>query len=524
MSQTQYRANLSAKDFVFSSKQWGRTVIVKQFDQNFSRQIVSATDPDKDIGTPQIFYCHNVMPAAQGFQSVGIKEIIPNVSSTNNVFQVIPFYDSGALSSNGWVMLADIGGGFYAFYYMRTTDTSWTFLQNIGPVANYQTLKITYALINGKTYILFPGTICYTFDGGSLTPITLAGLDITQIKGITQSFGYMIAWSDTAVAWSSTIDPTDFTPSLITGAGGGGISPLSGDIISIERHTFGFIAFSTTNCVAAVYSGNSRFPFNFREIIGGGGSTPNRFLSALDSESGNLYSWTSAGLQLISITQASVVFPELTNYVGGSVFEDFDETTLQFIETVVEIGTMEKQVKVISERYLTISYGIVPNSGMYSHALIYDISMKRWGKIRTNHVEIFEFANNVAVDAARKSIGILDPNGFVSIVDFSEQAVTGGVMLLGKYQHTRNRFITLHEVDPEIVNAAACKVYDLMTLDGKTFLPAVQLVSTSNTGSGNPTVNPSYNCRLTGLNHSVLFQGVFQLDSMVLSYTPNGRR
>src|ERR1700748_1513011 len=523
MAQTQYRANLSAKDFVFSSQQWGRTIIVKQFDQNFSRQIVSATDPDKDIGIPQIYYCHNVMPAAQGFQSVGIKQVIPGVSGTNNIFQVIPFSDT-ASGNTGWLMIVDNGVSSYGVWYILTTGASWTFLQNVTPVAFYKTLKITTANVNGQTYILFPGTICYIFDGGSFTPVALQGLDITTIQGITQSFGYMIAWSATAVAWSSTIDPTDFTPSLITGAGGGQISPLSGDIVSIERHTFGFIAFSTTNCVAAVYSGNSRFPFNFREIIGGGGLTPNRFLSALDSESGNLYSYTSAGLQLISITQASIVFPELTNYIGGGLFEDFDDATLQFIETTIDSGSMEKMVRVISERYLTISYGTVPNSGMFSHALVYDIAMKRWGKIKCGHVEIFEFANNVAVDAARISLGILDANGFVYTVDFSAAATTGGVMVLGKYQHTRNRFITLQEVDSEIVDSTACKIYDYVTLDGKTFLPPVQLVVAANDGSGNPAINPTYNCRLTGLNHSLLFFGKFQLDSLVLSYTPNGRR
>jgi hypothetical protein len=113
MAQIRYRANLSAKDFVYSSQQWGRSVVLKQYDQNFSRQIVSPTDPDKDIGIPQIFYCHNVFPQAQGFQSVGIPNIIPTiVASPNIAFQIVP-YSNVSNGASGQLLFVATGSDAY---------------------------------------------------------------------------------------------------------------------------------------------------------------------------------------------------------------------------------------------------------------------------------------------------------------------------------------------------------------------------------------------------------------------------
>ena len=77
MGQITYRANLSAKAFPFISDNWGRTVITAGPDNTFNRQVSSAEDLDRDAGIPQIYYCHNVMPFAQGFQSVSYLDVIP---------------------------------------------------------------------------------------------------------------------------------------------------------------------------------------------------------------------------------------------------------------------------------------------------------------------------------------------------------------------------------------------------------------------------------------------------------------
>lgn len=512
MAQTQYRANLAAKDFTFIASQWGRTIIVKQFDQNFSRQIVSPTDPDKDIGIPQIYYCHNVMPSGQGFQSVSQELKVPNPAGVTSFMYIRQYTES--YGDYGYLGFVANGAASYDVYRLSVGASAWVFTSNIPCVA--YSLSVFVANVNGLQYVLIPQSGCYYYFGFDLALITLTGLDITTINGIVSSFGYLVAWSNNAIAWSSLVDPTDFTPSLITGAGGGSVQALLGEISLCYHHVFGFVVYSAFNAVAVIYSGNSRYPFNFREVIGAGGLLSQELIG-FDADTGNQYAWTTNGLQLVSTTQAINVFPELTNFIGGNRFEDFDTTALALIETDVTEGTMVKKLTVVSNRYLVISYGVT----QFTHALVYDIGMRRWGKLKITHVSCFQYNALLPDQTARTSLAFVDINMNVYVTTFSISDVgASGVMLLGKYQHTRNRLITLHEVDPEVIqNINDCKVYDLMTLDGKTFLPAYQLIP-STTAAGAPV----YTCRKTALNHSLLFVGNFALDSMVLSYTPNGRR
>ena len=536
MAQIRYRANLSAKDFVFSSQDWGRSVVLKQYDQNFSRQIVSPTDPDKDIGIPQIFYGHNIMPSAQGFQSVGIKEILANtgISAPKTAVQVLKWVSTNSFGYFAITFVSSIGGvsNTYDIYsYSPGISSQWNLLQQVTVPIGTVTVnaKFTAATVNGLTYVYAPGQGCYSYDGTTWAAVTLTGLTANQISGITESFGYMLAWSPTTVAWSSTLTPTDFTPSLITGAGGGSIQGLKGQITYINHHVFGFVAFSEFNCVAAVYSGNARYPFNFREIVGGGGISGS-FINtvSLDSETGNLYAFTTAGLQIVSVTQAQVVFPELTNFIAGSRFEDFNDATLQFISTdVTYTGGIYKQVTVVANRYLVISYGIQYTLPItYTHALVYDIAMKRWGKIKFTHIQPIEFtqaANQYIVgtqDQARASLCFMDPSCNIWQIDFSQVATSGGTIILGKYQHARDRLITLDQVDieycPQSNNLPAINIFP--TLDGKTFQAPVALTPLAATSA------PQYPTRTTGMNVSVCIQGIFRLDSLMLIYHSNGRR
>lgn len=528
MAQIRYRANLSAKDFVFSAQGWGRSVIMKQYDQNFSRQIVSPTDPDKDIGIPQIFYAHNVMPCAQGFQSVGFLQSVANTGVVGTPYQVLLWQQVNGSAGQILITVTALNTSTITFnIYGNTVNGAWTLLQTVSIAQQFNGLPFTSALINGVTYIYTPFTECHTYDGTTWASVTLTGLTLGNIQGITYSFGYMIAYGPSSIAWSSTLSPTDFTPSLITGAGGGAVQGLKGSVVACFHHTFGFIVFSPINAVAAVYSGNARFPFNFREIIGCGGISGFGKLADLDAETGNLFAYTSAGLQIVSVTQAQVVHPEIANYLDGTRFEDFNDGTLAFSYTDLTVGRIYKKVSVISNRYLVISYSAnsVLSFGQrqYTHALVYDISMRRWGKIKFNHIQTTDVpiinASGLPENNARAAFGLLDPTGNIYTVDFSEVATTGGTIILGKYQHSRDRLITLQQVDVEYVQSTANLSLNVLTsLDGKTFLPPVLVPAKANTNA------PQYPCRLTGMNHSLCFQGVFKFDSLMLTYSASGRR
>lgn len=524
MSQTQYRANLSAKDFVFLSEQWGRSVIVKQFDQNFSRQIVSATDPDKDIGIPQIFYCHNVMPSGQGFGSISYALLLNAVSASGfaKVFYVNDLVNNGYCFIGVQILSPTL---LQLWRFNPNFDAGWILTTTFATAAG----QLPYtATINGQTYVYFSFNGCYTFSiaTNAWTPVTLSGLTPTSIVGITEAFGYMIAWSTNAVYWSSTVTPTDFTPSLLTGAGGGQVQQILGNIGVCVANVFGFIIYSDKNAVSAVYSGNSRYPFNFRPVISGGGCVDQTLITS-DPETGNQYAWTSAGLQLISVTQATNPFPELTNFIAGSRFEDFDDNIKAFFQTVVPAGTLKRAFTTISDRYFVISYS-VPTSTQFTHALIYDVAMKRWGKVKINHTAVFEYLFPAAViqNAPRRAVAFLNQTGQVYTTMLQQDSNSGvlnqgnnnGTMLLGKYQHTRNRWMTIDGIEIETVGPGGVALTLFPTYDGKTFQGGTNLAS-PDTG-----ISQRYPARLSGLNISLLVQGDFNFDSMILSYHMSGRR
>ena len=512
MAQTTYRANLSAKVFPFISEYFGRSVIIPGPDQNFSRQLASSEDLDKDRGIPQLYYCHNVMPAAEGFQSVGYRTRITDTKSGfASIFTLRDTFGNEVFfshTSEGKNYILPYGG------------LSWREINSAGAASD-----VTVASVNGQSFICFSTLGCYVYNAASnsLLPVALSGLDSTKVLGITSSAGYLIAWTDSAIAWSSTVehtaptDPFDFVPSLATGAGGGKVEAARGKITLCVAHYLGFIIYTTDNAIASVYSGNARYPFNLREIVASGGLADASRIS-YDSGTGNHYAYTTSGMQLVSITQTQTVFPEVTDFLAGGYFEDFDETTRTFV-TQVLTGPLKKAVNAVSDRYLVISYGI----SELTHALVFDLVMKRFGKLRVTHTSCFEWKQigPEVIETPRSSIGFLSVNGSIKTVDFGYAASNSyGVMLLGKYQLSRSRTVQLQEVSLENVRIGnTFSLYNSNTLDGKTLQPFVPGYLAESSGTYR-----KYNFHQTGINHTLLFIGGFYCDSLVLKLNVHGRR
>ena len=577
MAQITYRANLSAKSFPLISDNWGRSVIVPQYDNAFSRQLASAEDTDKDVGIPQVFYMHNVMPTPQGFQSVGYTTVIAAHASVVTFTSVWILRDS---SDTKALLGVTAAGDFYV-----NTGSAWVF-KFTAPVNN----QVTVAYVSGITYIYVGLSGCYSYNFGTalFSSVTLGGLDATKVVGITSSVGYLLAWTvpinsvartlttttgsgiltgavttgvvinqsvsgtgiplgakvvsiaagvsitidqlatangtvainfaaiAAGVAWSSTIDSTDFVPSLVTGAGGGNIEGARGAITYLVAHTLGFIAYTTNNAVSAVYSNNARYPFTFREIISSGGLS-SLDLVAYDANTGNHYAYTTSGLQIVSTSQTQTIIPELTDFISGKYFEDYDEVTGIFTRTLLT-ATMAKKVNVIADRYLVVSYGI---TGL-THALIFDLSLKRWGKIRIPHVSTIEYLllTPGAFEIPKQSIGFMQANGTIKVIDFGAYAANSlGVIALGKYQFIRSRLLQLDTISVEnIYDQAATSLTILSSLDGKN---AVASVPTSLYTSGTLAV---YGARAQGINHALILKGNFLLESLVLVFNVGAKR
>lgn len=512
MAQVVIRANLAATSFPLLSELSGRSIILKQQDQNYVPQVTSKEDVDKDVGVPQLYYCHNIMATAQGYQAVDYLQLTAPVGGGVVDFTDVISVFEGGTGNKAYIAYTAAGN----FYYGLDPFTTWV---SLGHIVGSEGKNVTVGYINGITYIYVANVGCYQFNfsTNALTPITLTGLTPANILGIFACQGYLIAYAKDAVAWSSLIIPTDFVPSLATGAGGGAVQNAKGDIVACLSHTIGFVVYTSQNAVAAVASGNARFPFNFRELVNSGGLASDN-LVAYDANSGNHYAYTTSGVQSVSLQQTQTVFPEVTDFLAGAAFEDFDETTHELTTTYLA-STMQKRFAQVSDRYLVISYG----SGSFTHALIYDIALKRWGKVKVPHVQCFEYSLLVpeVVETPRRSMAFLQNDGTVKVVRLDLDNVTAnGVLLLGKFQYMRQRVTQLQTVDLENIPAAAVNTYveAKYTLDGKTLAPApATLLKLSG-------LYRKYGFNSVGVNHSILVQGSFHLVSVVVALNIHGRR
>ena len=494
MAQQSYRANLSAARFPLLAENFGRSVIVNN-------------KLDSELSAPQIYYCHNVMPSSVGMQSVGFKQLIAETDPAEDQFSTV--FELRDASENRAFFTHTLDGrnfiSLYPYYgWINTTAI---------PAAVSSSIVVTTARCQGETYIYFSGVGCYkyVFSSNSLVAVTLTSLTAANILGITAAYGYMLAWTATTVAWSSTLDPADFTPSSITGAGSGKITAAAGKIVTCASSAQGFSVFTTNNTIAATYTGNSTYPFNLPEAAGSGG------VLSLDhvtfaSNASNTYAYTTNGLQVVGSGRMEIVYPEITDFISGKRFEDFDAVTNTFTRTALT-SSMQRHVRLISDRYLVISYGV----STLTHALILDTSTQRMGKIKLDHVDCFQWnpLSPTVIETPRESIAFLGKDGSVRVIDFDVSSDTNtGVVICGKFCAVRGNFLSLDHITVETVrtelNFAA---YSFGEVSAKEDTGATELTLMAQTSA-----TRQYGVNKIYLNHSLIFTGSFDLSELELVF------
>ena len=510
MALIQHRINLDSPTFPLLSELLGRTIIVRGSDQThpqtFATQI--AADP------PQLYYAHNVLPTPYGYQSIGYDSFIPSTIYTDFI-DVITLREASTgltallgMTKSGKLLISTLAAPAWA--EITTSDAAVT-----------RGLTITLAFVHGITYVYFYKLGCYKYDFtlGQLVPVVLNGLNPATIRGIVGSNGYLLAFGDgNAGAWSSILDPTDFVPSLATGAGAGQIEGAQGETIAAIAIQGGIIFLNANNATSAMYQSNGRYPFMFNTIVGCGGLSDSKFATHLALDSVAAYAYTTSGLQAINPKQAEFIIPEITEFLSGRRLEDFNEDTLTFSVTTPS-NVIKKKLAWIADRYLVISYG----DELLTHALVIDILLSRVGKLKIDHVAVFEFTlyDQTVFETPKKSIGILKGDGSIVVVDTDISATnSNGVAMLGKYQYVRERWLQLQGVDVENIHGSGTfNLYNMITLDGKTLQAPVAGYDTGNTG-----LSKTYKFHNTGLNHTLLAKGRFNLVSGILSFNVAGKR
>lgn len=508
MAQSFYTINLQKPDFPMLSEQQARTIIGN----------TAGEAPSKEQ-TPSIAYCHNVMPSKYGYDSVGYLKLI-NAASTlvlspdKSLIGIKLVY--GNNKSRVYLAWDNIGG----VYALAAGSSIWVALPSTVPATggvNFSLESVTVGTVNGVSYIYYSKIGAFTYNEGSkkLDSVTLIGISTSTTLGLVASSGYLIVYTDLAIAWSSTIDPTDFVPSEVTGAGGGNVAGTAGSILFITSNTLGLLVATAANTLAGTYTGNIQFPFKFREVEDSEGGISLDTV-AKEANGSNQFIYSKAGLQRINSRRAENILPEVTDFLAGRRLEDYDEATKSFIFTAVpSLATMKKKVRYISSRYIIISYGIAA----FTHAIVADTALNKLGKLKINHVDCFEYIGSQS-EVSKESIAFLLSTGEIQVLDFSAATTTGGVLILGKLQQVRGKLITLLGVDVEnIVSGDTLSVTSLLSFDGKTL--ATEVVGTlDSTGSQ----IREYLFRTTALSHSLVFTGKFNLVTAEVRFISVGKR
>lgn len=510
MALLQHRINLDSPVFPLLSELLGRTVIIRGSDQTHPNTLAThiASDP------PQLYYAHNVVPTPYGYQSIGYDQFIPRTIYTD----FIDIFTLREASTGNTALLGVTKLG--KLLICTLTSNTWEEL-GIAAMGNIRDRVISLAFVRGVTYLYFSNLGCFTYDfvHKAMTKVTLTGLDPTKINGIVGSNGYMLAFGvGNSIAWSSVIDPTDFIPSINTGAGAGQINGAMGETVAAIAIQGGIVFLNTNNASSAIYQGNQRFPFIFDTIVGCGGLSDPSFASYIALDSPAAYAYTTSGLQAINPRQAEFIVPEITEFLSGKRLEDFDEAAFQF-KITTPANVIKKKLAWIADRYLVISYG----DELLTHAIIVDTLLSRTGKLKIEHSAVFEFTlfDQTVFETPKKSIGILKRDGSIVVVNTDIAATnSSGVAMLGKYQYVRERLLQLQKADLENINGGAgtFNLYDLITLDGKTYQAPITGYDKGNTG-----LSKSYLFSATGLNHSLLAKGRFNLVSGILSFNIAGK-
>jgi hypothetical protein len=524
MAQIPVRLNTQEMSFPLLSQQSGRTVISGEGDLTYVPGVSTDGDVPQDRGIPGIYYCHNVMPSTYGWQSIGYAEEVASAGTTFVDVQLV----QGATISDGAPQASSLRtyigkrvvGSNATLWHINPSTGVWQQISNTPtfPAAR----NVTVAQIRGFSYIMIERLNIYVFNvsTNALVSRNLAGLTESNLEGVLSASGYLIVWTARRVLWSSTVDPEDFVPDEITGAGGGGVQEAAGAIVSCKTTALGFIVYTDTNAVSVVYSGNDNFPFNFKAIPSVGGIYNVKLVSE-ETANGYHYAFTTNGIQRITHNQSATILPNVTDFIDGNLFEDFNESTNVLSQTIIG-SNMNRRLALVANRYIIVSYA-ASASGSYTHAIIVDLAQGRMGKLKFTHRKVFEWRNlnpGTFLDS-RGSIAMLAPDGSIHLVNFDLAQNDGqGVMLLGKLQLARQRMMELHRVEIENVRPGiSFGLSTILSYDGKTAGPTVAGYN----NSGSDAFARDFLFSAVATNHTLLFKGTFNILTIIAHISLHGR-
>lgn len=372
------------------------------------RSLASETNPYKKEILPLIQFMKNVLPSVEGYDSIDQRVVFEGGPSS--IFdEVVTFTSQGGTR----YMFSPAGG---AAAYAIDGENEWTFDNLITPDPNSE--APTRFHLRSRFYIYYPGDNLYRFAGSNFIVVVPGGLTLSGVRGFTSANSYMIAYDEQTIYYTSSLDAAG-TPNFVPALGVAGstrVLQIRGNINFCVPIANGFMIYATENVVSAQYSGNPAAPFTYREVTGSMGVQKLNDV-AYDSNLGSHFAWTKNGFQELQVQKAQEIFPELTQFFRDGLVEDFNPeqgfseeisgnagidyggeetfvgpaTGFEFKGAVDRVALVQNlKLKLVANRYLTISYGSADN-GPYHWAWIFDLHLKKWGRLKGLHADIFAY-------------------------------------------------------------------------------------------------------------------------------------
>lgn len=463
MAVQRFKISMNNARFPAVSKWGGRAALIPSIDATprYSGQYIG-DESNADYNIPQVIYGENYIPVANGVKSVSYKRAVPPRLGSTDFDQIFPLRDS----EENTVLYSPAQGMNYVYDPLTETwntdnltfkwagETTPLFLATDSEHTP-ATAKVTRAYVEGKTVVCYsrlglnavPDTAGVTEDGSLYTwdevNQTLARLSpqdaigtyknlpipLGEIDGVSASNGYLLIWSGLEIHWApfngTAFDFEVYANGEVTGAGRSIPEDIQGPIQAVVPMSGGFIIFTNKNAIAAFYNANNfAAPWIFRNISGAGGVESFEQVSS-EGGVGVCYAYTSGGMQRISLNTAEADFPEITDFLGSKYLEQFNTGNLTFSWGESTIPYFVK-IAYCSQRFLVISYGMMP--GIYSFALVYDSSLKRWGRLRMEHRDCFAYQLGAQTEEVTYGMLLDVPYEETDPIEYGDYTVTGSPM------------------------------------------------------------------------------------------------
>jgi hypothetical protein len=529
-------------------------------------RIFMGADASADYNMAQIIYAENVMPVAEGIKSVGYTELIPSASPSTTAFDtVFPLRDDQEnvvlyspaqnnnyvhnLSTNAWTALGSV-----------TTIQSKTLATGFDPLNS----RVTYAYVDGKTFVCYSRLKATDNSDMSImqwnsatNTLQAAGTAITnlpfpagEIDGISSSSGYLIVWSGLIIAWApfngTAFDFQIYANGAFTGAGFQIPEDIQGPITAIIPVAGGFIAFTLRNAIGASYHAQSiSAPWVFREVPNAGGLSTYEQAS-VEGSLANVYAYTSAGMQSINLNSAETLHPEVSDFITSRQTERYDFASHNLVQGGVSVDLYIK-LTAIGNRYLVVSYGYYP--GTYSYALVYDIPLQRWGKLRVVHRDCFSYVYTASpaqltysmlldvsyddttprtyeelvetgegITAAQNAMAFVTSTGAVKVATWADRGngQDAAVAIIGRVQLSRSSNAQLNRIEAEGLRSG--NIYVHASVNGRN-IDRVEDTVIIEQSDGFQLAGCMIDCK----NFNVVVEGSFDLSTVILEARTTGR-